>query len=122
LYIGWKSNPVIIDCRPCGPVTSLETLNTPVLIFCCLFYKAVSNHNVTLVSNGWVYDELEGTWKEEVLIKSRDCLWIFLDGLEKAWKALFRIKSVPTEIRASRLPFTSPERCRYISLLGNCFG
>jgi hypothetical protein len=79
LYTGWKSNPVIIDCRPCGPVTSLETPNRPVLIFCCLFYKAVSNQTVTLASNGWVYDELEGTWKEEVLIKSRDCGFSWTD-------------------------------------------
>lgn len=76
--------------RPCGPHTSLETLNIRHLDFCDLFYNAVSNQAVNGASNGWVYDELERTGKEAVVIRLGDCPCICLDKRKKAAKSLIQ--------------------------------
>ena len=89
---GWKSDPESIEfvdhmaqfvdhvaqfVDQVAHLRAWKPLILDVLIF-VVFYTAVSNQTLNIATNGWVDDELERTWKEAVVIRSRDCIWICL--------------------------------------------
>jgi hypothetical protein len=54
--------------------------------------------------------------KKEVIVSSRHCSRIRLEGLGNTTRNLIQDNRVPVEIRTEHVPNTSPERYRYARL------
>jgi hypothetical protein len=70
-----------------------------------------------VVLNGRMIVELKTIWKEAIMASLRYYPSIFLEGLRKPLKNLFRISNIPAQIETECLPHVNVEFYHYASLL-----